>query len=315
LIAIYFLYRSNGTSTDWRATTCVLFPTIDTYAARIKDSILEESLIDTVPLLRIGAQFDIPPVNDGELNNLVSNWDYRMTTKSTIRNIKRESCEGSGSPAPGLSRFVKSSDEATNVNNTGHTNPSAEWKWWYFPRRCDGAVYRSSTTGMVQTLTEVFHNQNISMSGKGGPGGLAHLRVLYQDGNITFNTVDDQIRNLATSMTTVIRTNGGAVNFTDTPENALGTVWNNTTCMYVRWPWLSFQIILIGLTGVFLVLVAIDNRGIETDRLWKSSFLAALLCEVELHEKVVRKEEMKAIAKSTSVSLRGTSGKLRLVAG
>jgi hypothetical protein len=66
---------------------------------------------------------------------------------------------------------------------------------------------------------------------------------------------------------------------------------------------------------VFLVLVAIDNRGIETDRLWKSSFLAALLCEVELHEKVVRKEEMKAIAKSTSVSLRGTSGKLRLVAG
>lgn len=50
--------------------------------------------------------------------------------------------------------------------------------------------------------------------------------------------------------------------------------------------------IMIGLTGILLILVAIENRGIENDRLWKSSFLAALFCEVEVHEKPVEKEEM-----------------------
>jgi hypothetical protein len=70
---------------------------------------------------------------------------------------------------------------------------------------------------------------------------------------------------------------------------------------------------MIGLIGVFLMLVVFENRGIEKDRLWKSSFLAALFCEVEVHEKAVGNEEMKAIAKSTSVSLGGKSGTLRLV--
>jgi hypothetical protein len=39
---------------------------------------------------------------------------------------------------------------------------------------------------------------------------------------------------------------------------------------------------MFGLTGLFLLLIAIENRGVETDRLWKSSFLAALFCEVEV---------------------------------
>lgn len=50
--------------------------------------------------------------------------------------------------------------------------------------------------------------------------------------------------------------------------------------------------IMIGLTGILLILVAIENRGIENDRLWKSSFLAALFCEAEVQEKPVEKEEM-----------------------
>lgn len=72
---------------------------------------------------------------------------------------------------------------------------------------------------------------------------------------------------------------------------------------------------MIALTGVFLVLVAFENRGIENDRLWKSSFLAALFCDVEVHETPVGKEEMSAVAKPTSVSFEGKSGRLRLVAG
>jgi hypothetical protein len=87
---------------------------------------------------------------------------------------------------------------------------------------------------MVDTLTEVFNDQNVTMGFNGGVKGSAHLCVLFQDGNITFNSVNARIKGLATSMTTVIRTNGGYGNLTNTPENAKGTLWINTTCVYIR---------------------------------------------------------------------------------
>jgi hypothetical protein len=146
--------------------------------------------------------------------------------------------------------------------------------------------------------------------------GSAHLRVLHETGNITFDSVNQRIQGLATAMTTIVRTYGGGARFdTNHPEYAIGTVWRNTTCMYIRWSWITFPSAMIGLTGVFLAWVAFENRGIETDRLWKSSFLAALFCEVELHEKPVGKEDMKEMAKSRSVSLEDKRATLRLVVG
>jgi hypothetical protein len=72
---------------------------------------------------------------------------------------------------------------------------------------------------------------------------------------------------------------------------------------------------MIGRTGVFLLWVAFENRGIETERRWKSSFLIALFYEVEVPEKPVGKEEMNTMAKSTSVSLEDERATLRLVVG
>jgi hypothetical protein len=92
-------------------------------------------------------------------------------------------------------------------------------------------------------------------------------------------------------------------------------MWVTTTCVYIRWPWIAFPAIMVGLSGIFLLLVAIESRHIETDRLWKSSFLAALLCEVEVHQQPVGKDEMKTMVRSTSVSVGGNSGRLRLVTG
>ncbi|KAI8941649.1 hypothetical protein NX059_002862 [Plenodomus lindquistii] len=314
LITIHFLSRLSPYTDVWSAVNCTLFPTINTYAASINDAILKENLVENLPLKSLTAQFDQPPVIDGDFVNLRWSWGHMMTTKFTIRNGLRESCEGSSSPAPKLTKFLKRSDDRTYVNSTGHTNPSVGWKWWHFPTHCVWSIYRFSDLAMIETITEVFGNQNASMGRKMGVWGSAHLRVLFQDGNMTLNSVDERIQSLATAMTTIIRTNGGLGNTTNNPrEEAIGTVWNNTTCMYIRWSWVAFPSAMIGLTGLFLLLVAFENRGVQTDRLWKSSFLAALFCEVEVQEKPVGKEEMKAMAKSTSVSLEDKRATLRLV--
>jgi hypothetical protein len=321
LIVVYLLFRTHWNHTDWKVSKCSLFPTINTYAASIKNTVLDENLISAVTLERIRPQFSEPTINDQDLNSLVLTWDHRMTTSYAIRNGVRESCEGSDTPAPGLTQFLKLSDDTTYVNLTGHTNPSAGWKWWYFPKDCDWFMGTFSNRAMVETLTEVFDEQEAIMGWNGGVSGSAHLRVLFQNGNITVENVDERIKGLATAMTTVVRTNAlpaigrdGIVEI-EAPENAIRTVWNNTTCIYIRWSWISFPSVMIGLTGLFLLLIAYENREIETDRLWKSSFLAALFCEVEVPQKPSGKEEIKAIAKSTSVSLEDKRAILRFVSG
>jgi hypothetical protein len=184
-------------------------------------------------VLRIRLQFDAPPVLDQEFGNLDFYWTHIMTTNYAVRNGVRESCKGSDVPSPELNRFLKSSGEPTYVNSTGHTNPSAGWRWWYFPKDCVWSIPKDMNMAIVDTVTEVLGDQQAIMGLNQGVMGSHHLRVLFQEGNITFNSLNERMGGLATAMTTVVRTNGGAGNLTNYPEEAIGTVWNNTTCMYI----------------------------------------------------------------------------------
>ncbi|KAG9198094.1 hypothetical protein G6514_000528 [Epicoccum nigrum] len=314
LVSIYLLFRTSPFDFDWKIFNCSLFPTVNTYEARIQDAKLKESFMDSVPLRAMRTQF--PVDDDYVLSNMASFWPYRMATDYTIRNGIRESCEGSATNASGLIMFPKSSEEPTFVNATGHTNPSAGWKWWFYPEDCIWSIHLASLQSMASTLNGIFDDEKVEAGRRGAPAsGSAQLQVLYNDNNMTFDNVDQRMKDLATQMTTIVRTNGGDGTLKNASNNAEGIIWTNTTCVYVHWRWISFPAATLGLTGLFLVWILFENRGIEKDRLWKSSFLAALFCEVEMHQRPVGKKEMSSMAKSTSVSLEGNSGRLRLVAG
>jgi len=316
LTTMYFLFRSSNRDTDWRAVNCTLFPTINTYEARITDAILEEQLVDIAYLESISAQFDEPPVWDSDLSDTVFTWTHAMTTNYTIRNGMKESCEGSVSPGTGLFMFMKHSDESTYINGTGHTNPSAGWKWWYFPQDCVWLLNRFSETTISESLTATFDQKNLSMGLHDGTVGSVHLRVLFEEGNITFDSIERRIDNLATLMTSVIRTHGSPVPLQiplqSSSSPADGQMWFNTTCAYVRWSWIAYPAVMIALSGISLLLVAIENRDTQRDRLWKSSFLAALFCEVELNERPRGITDMKGKARAASVTLEKRGSGLKL---
>ncbi|KAH4410239.1 hypothetical protein HBH92_129430 [Parastagonospora nodorum] len=331
LTTIYFVFRLHWDDTDWKAVNCSLFPVANTYAANISGAVLQEELTDSFPLRGIGGHskkremadqdfaalqeeltdnfyfqgtgghFRRPETADQDFNNIVFTFAHMMVTNHALRGGKRESCEGSNTPGTGLREFMKSSNEPTYVTLEGHTNPTSGWKWRYYPEDC------------IWTR-DILDGQNVTMTFKGGLGGSTHLRVLFEEGNVTYDSIDERFRGLATSISAVMRTNGGSAYTRSLMEIARGTVWVNITCVSIQWPWIAFPTVIIGLTGLSLILVAIENRGIENDRLWKSSFLAALFCEAELHEKPVGKEQMKAVAKSSSMSLEGKNGTLRLIA-
>ena len=315
-MTIYFLFRSHWRDNydNWKAVNCTLYPTINTHAANITSNHLEEKLIDSVLLQSTMSQFAAPPVRDADLQREFLSWSHKMTTNYTIRNGIRESCNGSEGPSSNHIRFMKSTNDATYVNSTGQTSVSAGWRWWYYPQDCVWSIHAFSAMTISDTLRGIFSDQEVFMGPKSGVEASPQMRQIFLEGNMTFDTVNERIGSLATSMTAVIRANGGNGSET-TLESAKGDIWIKTTCMSMRWPWLTFPAVMIALTGVFLTLIVIENRGVEHDRLWKSSFLAALFCQVDTQNRPVGKAEMKAMAESTTVSLGGkNSGVLRLIA-
>ena len=171
-----------------------------------------------------------------------------------------------------------------------------------------------------RSLEKVFEAKVATMGIRNGVMGPAQQRLLFEGGNVSLSTVNKRMKDLTTPTTTIIRTHGGGGWYTTiytepVPQTSQGDVWINTTCVAIRWKWIAFPAVMIGLTGLFLLLVAFENHGIETDRFWKSSFLAALFCEVNGHETQIGKKDMSAVAKSTSVSIDEKRGNLRLVSG
>jgi hypothetical protein len=307
---IYMVSRKNYPVFDYEALNCSLFPTVNTYTANIESTILKEVLIDNVPLVSLEEQLPPGLSDDVEYNTLNTWWFSNMVTERTFRDGVEESCVGSENPGPGLVKIIQSTGDPTTANSTDPASVDATWRWWYFPEDCVWSMHRFSVAGMQATFKEMFDDGELNMGSKGGLEGSAHLRRLFKGGNITMDTVNERMKDLTTAMTSVIRTNGE-----EGPSGYLkGKVWSSTTCVDIRWPWISFPAAMIGLTGLFLLLVVVANRGVESDRLWKSSFLAVLFCDVELPgNRPVGKEDMAATAKSTSVCLEGKGGTLRLL--
>jgi hypothetical protein len=136
---------------------------------------------------------------------------------------------------------------------------------------------------------------------------------MYRDDQyMNLDTVNEFMHNMTRSMTAIIRTNGPG-NFT---QSAKGTMWYTTTCIRVRWKWISYPAIMIGLSAIFLILVSIESRGIASEGLWKSSILAMLFCDMDDAvtdgDKPMTRQDMENVAKSTSVSRGGEGKRLRL---
>ena len=84
--SMYLLSRSSLYNFDWKIFNCSLFPTVDTYEARIQDAILKERPIESNPLQDIYTQFPQPPVVDYDLSQMTTFWPYRIAMDYTIRN-------------------------------------------------------------------------------------------------------------------------------------------------------------------------------------------------------------------------------------
>lgn len=103
--------------------------------------------------------------------------------------------------------------------------------------------------------------------------GPPQLRALYNDTYANFDTITQTFAGIAEGVTQRIRqhTEPGAL---PVARPVLGTVWEQKTCVDVRWAFLAFPAAVVGLTTVFLAVLvaraAISQEGTIAAN-WKSS--------------------------------------------
>jgi hypothetical protein len=297
-------------SEQYMALSCSLYPSVNTYAANISNSVLTESLVRSAPIGMNLISPDDPSYGDqyGVL--------YKLGTTHTIRDGSQVKCERQEKAAPGYEAVAQANIDAAPEFSGSY--PDEDSRVWYLPSDCVWQMRQETIYSMHTYLDQLFGNKGLADAIK-ITNGTMHLRQLYQEGNMTLETVDELMTNLTTSMTTIVR-NFGSDNSSGIPDAgpATGTMWYTTTCIRIRWAWVAFPAALIGCSAIFLVLVHIESRGTERERLWKSSIFAILFCEVdeEVTSKAqpVRKKVLDEVAISTSVSLGRENGGLRLVA-
>jgi hypothetical protein len=305
LATVKMVYQKETMNLDVKkvsALSCSIYPVVKSYGVNMTNGNLTETLLDVT---RISDTFP-------------SAWfAFTLATNHTLRNNTRVSCDRQRNDAPGYIRIDQVDDDGAAERKVP-TNPFGDFPKgpdvWYYPDDCVWSFGEQSTQGIEAYFTEIFNQPTMFWGNRiGGNTGSIYLRRIYQGGNMTLATVDDVFRNITDAMSVVVRTNG----YENSSEPLRGTMWYRTTCMQIQWEWIAFPAALIGLSVVFLVLVGIESRNVESDRLWKSSVLATLFCNVEQVDvhgmQPTGNGAMIEIAHSTSVSLDSNRQELRLV--
>ena len=288
---------------SYRAFSCGLFPTRNTYRVKYHKAVLTEELVSKVRLGR-----DAVPWSEGA---------FALVTTQTLVNGTMRTCSSSKSRRPGYyTEPVSPSNVDASPQARGDNTTEEDVLW--FPRDCLWAFTLPASGSVYAHLAAIFNDQFlVNAPGYGAAHGSAYMRQLYNDGNITLEHVQGFMKNMTTSMNAVVRTHG-----LQQPNYSVplpGTQWYSTTCVRVNWTWIVFPATMIALSAVFLVLVAFESRDVQGGRLWKSSVLAMLFCDLDegIREEVgsLGRRGMEKVAQSSSVCLgKGAEG-LKLVGG
>ena len=236
---------------------CSLFPSLNSYAVSMAESVLNETLIESVPL----EPYD--PRNS-------TDYSYLNVATHTLRNGVREPCIASTKKEQGYFEYRKPNylrNETERYDNTTS----------FYPVDCIWGFGKAAESGITRYFANIFDNQTLSLTGlHESKYPSVHLRQLWNNDTMLL-PMDRVMKDMTIAMTAVIRTQG-----TEGDRWQLkGTMFSLTTCMQVKWQWAAVPIVTIALTGAFLILIMMENRNVASDRLWKSSVLATLFCEID----------------------------------
>ena len=311
------------------AARCTLRPCVRTYEANITTGIFQETLVEQSPL----DAFARSSHNPGTLKVLAT-----------------------------VDTHCLSQDEKSNLSDINHTlDPNQRWMPINitfdlslmdnstFPssvveHKCLYAIATDFTDSLWTKYLQYFFNGTISaqfpIPGVSKYEGPQNLQAIFNNGEVTFESLNSTFANISEALTTYIRQGGEK----DHSDPATGMVLHSQTCLEVRWgkspsrpsqiprnfsnnhvhetntevsaAWLALPTTLVLLTLTFFISMMIQTRRTQ---IWKSSPLALPCHGLEAHDKLQDSVlvghicEMEDLANNVSVKLDDTIEGVKLV--
>ncbi len=177
-------------------------------------------------------------------------------------------------------RYVNRSTATIGAPDTLYFDPACTYEFGQGP-------ILALTAYLATVFFGLYSDPNTLQAPYGSPDntvGSAWLERLYANGTASLSSVSDFMEGLSNTMTATMRQRGDASN----SVSAIGTVLGNTTCIRVRWRWLSLPVALSALTMAFFVAVVVTSKRYTRKsaaqagrRPWVSSSLPLLWCGLD----------------------------------
>jgi hypothetical protein len=284
---------------DKGAARCSLYPCIRSYRASVNNAKLSETPTgishEWGSFQQALATIDVDCLTPSERKSLT---DVRYTINSTTKWI----------PYYGPGYY------GDMIN--GSVGPDLSIPNATVPAKCLYQVYEPSQMSLAYFM-QTYFNGTISKQSTSSywyeTAGAVQLQKLFNNGNLSFETINQTFTNIADSMTAYIRQSSDSDNINlpeqiNTTVPAAGKVYRLETCMRVRWAYLALPLALVVLTLLFFVsMIAQTSRG-DPVYDWKSSLLPLLFYGLDtdvksLHEGEYKVSDMEKTSKQVKVRL------------
>ncbi|KAF2852083.1 hypothetical protein T440DRAFT_553998 [Plenodomus tracheiphilus IPT5] len=268
-----------------RGYRCNLYPCMKTFKAKINTGKIEEEAVDTSGnVFSIVAPQQYAMVRSAADLNCLDNADQR----NTLQRLGYQFNETTRWLPYNVS-WAKGTAETPIFAPSGFDDPCERAPANQHPDLCNGKKTSAKALKAIParcvynmghlTTSSLYENlfgpmftgyvRNSWMYAYAGYEGTETMLALFNagSGNGTLEDVEGILRNITDSLTTYMR-QAGAAGFSDP---VMGEMYDYTSCIKVRWAWLSYPAIIVGALLVFFTWMAIYAR-IEQSRLrrqWK----------------------------------------------
>lgn len=239
------------TARGYGAARCSLEPCVQGFNTTVNGGKLQETLVST--------SYNSTWAEIMAMQSFILTRTACLTDPAQISSLEQQS---------GLSRNQWPAYLPYNPSWNGHNGTLWPDHDPYMPANCSFSV---SSADWFATLSffQTYFTGWISVQ-----GGVASTRMqqdaFFRSGNITFNTVNSTVQNMARAMSNVMRQGSFS-------RAAMGQTTVQATCVHADWQWLSFPATLTGLTLLCFLLTSIITHRRAGDELRAHDFKTSVL--------------------------------------
>ncbi|KAK8015349.1 hypothetical protein PG990_008645 [Apiospora arundinis] len=257
------------------AARCKFSPCVKTYRARVEQGQLQEELIHAqLDMLVVGygtgyyfLAADLSCAGPEAVSQLQEagfriGKDDRIIPWSVMTN-KRITSDGNAN--------IWAGESYGNVSVPGPLLNETSLPLDIIPEACLYSMCFDAEFSIVTYLSAYLHGNITGLSSTDGP---PQIRAIYNDSQASFDSINQTFDRIAEGITQRIRRYEDP-KVLPVAEPAIGVMWEQKTCVSVRWPYLAFPIAVVTLTTVFLFAVVGKAAFGKTNNMiaagWKSS--------------------------------------------